>query len=169
MTASKAMQIVKTFGPDAYFFFHHDGETVHEMASRLGAVTTTRGAVSRYSFSDGSAIIDMDAGWDVRHPDCTCGWCASEKECLEAYSVRIFDADPQLCGTELENAEVDARNTDEATEEAFYRLQTAAAACSPEDGYEIGDVLYAQVCDPTGEFVAELRHELTAEDLGVEE
>ena len=55
-------------------------ETIGEACEAAGARTDLyagTGPQVRYVFEDGSAIIDADAGWQVRHPRCKCGWCGT--------------------------------------------------------------------------------------------
>jgi hypothetical protein len=49
-----------------------------------------------------------------------------------------------------------------------YALEIAALECDPVDGYEVGDVLYAQI-HSEDESLGCVTYELTADDLGVDD
>jgi hypothetical protein len=66
-----------------------------------------------------------------------------------------------------DDVEMRATTLADALDEARETLESAAGDCRPEDGYEVGQWIYAQIEAPdgTGDVVG---YELTAEDLGVE-
>jgi hypothetical protein len=57
-----------------------DGRTLREVLEQAEAAHRKIeipgvGTGHRYEWADGSAIVDTGGGWDVAHPDCTCGAC----------------------------------------------------------------------------------------------
>jgi hypothetical protein len=98
-------------------------------------------------------------------------WRLEEGEELTC-TLSIYDVHPaQSSGGGAwpthDDVEMRATTLADALDEARETLESAAGDCRPEDGYEVGQWIYAQIEAPdgTGDVVG---YELTAEDLGVE-
>lgn len=88
------------------------------------------------------------------------------------YTYTIFDADPNEAGGCVwpghENKAIRAEDDNAAADAVFDIVESEAAGLRVEDGYEVGQTLYALIWSPDGSTIT-LRYRLTAEDLGVEE
>jgi hypothetical protein len=81
-----AETVADRLGNDGSQFETQAGETLDALCRAAHASVERDGNDVLYEFGDGSAIIDSQgAGWDVRSPDCTCGWCweGAETHCEE--------------------------------------------------------------------------------------
>lgn len=87
------------------------------------------------------------------------------------FTYSIFDSDPNTSGdTEWPgHAHAQLRAADLAAAEERVEEIMSSASYSEDDGYEVGQTVYAIIWDEDGTIVAEPTYELTAEDLGVEE
>ena len=87
------------------------------------------------------------------------------------YTYSIYDGNPAASGgctlPDHEDLEIEADSDEDARFDVELALEVAAAGLSVDDGYAVGDVLYALVWDADGEVVATLTYTLTAEDLGL--
>lgn len=91
-----------------------------------------------------------------------------EDESIPRYTYTIFDGNPtEGCVDITAEGEVEAYSRDEALELVQLELEVVAAGLRPEDGYGVGQVLYADVHEPDGTIVATPTHTLTEEDLGI--
>lgn len=90
---------------------------------------------------------------------------------MATYTYTIYDADPNSCGgcewPTHDGLEIEADDNGEAITEVRAALESAALEARPEDGYAIGQTLYAQITGPDETIVATITHELTASDLGL--
>jgi len=91
---------------------------------------------------------------------------------MPIYTYTIFDSNPHTSAHSSwpthEDLEIEADDAAEAVDEVRGALSSAALNCQREDGYTVGDLLYALVWDETGLIVGEPTHELTAEELGAD-
>lgn len=87
------------------------------------------------------------------------------------FTYSIFDADPNTSsGTEWPgHAHAQIRAADLAAAEERVEEIMSSASYSEDDGYEIGQTIYAIIWDEDGTIVGKPTYEITAEDLGVEE
>lgn len=72
---SQAEKIAMTMGNDGSTCMDSDGRALGFVCRGDHATVESREEMTRYTFEDGSAIIEIAGRWDVRHADCTCGWC----------------------------------------------------------------------------------------------
>lgn len=92
---------------------------------------------------------------------------------MATHTYTIFDANPNTSGScawpSHDDVEIDADSDYEA--EVFVRsvMEAEAAGLSTDDGYDVGDRLYAIVWDSDGVIVGEPTYEITADDIGVTE
>jgi hypothetical protein len=88
-----------------------------------------------------------------------------------SYTFTIFDANPNSSsGTAWPSHQDEAleADSDEAAIEAVRDvMDVESAGLSCDDGYDVGQRLYAIVWDADGMIVGDPTYELTAEDLGV--
>lgn len=87
------------------------------------------------------------------------------------YTYTIFDANPNTSsGTAWpthQDLDIEAESDEEALAAVRDVMSTEAAALNTEDGYQVGQLLYAIVWDENTVIVGEPTYELTAGDLGV--
>lgn len=80
-TQTTAARIAARFDGDGRRFEALDtGESLDDVCKAARGTFArgegSHGHLTRYDFGDGSGVILSSAGaWDLRHPDCTCGWC----------------------------------------------------------------------------------------------
>lgn len=90
---------------------------------------------------------------------------------MATYIYSIYDANPnEVIGTvwpHHDREEIEADSDTEAIEEVESILSSEASGLRPEDGYEVGQRLYAHVWE-SGTIIGYPTYDLTAEDLGVE-
>ena len=73
-----AERIAAQFGNDGTCFELADGCSLGLRCRTEGATKRTSNGDTAWEFTDGSAIVESHgAAWDVRHPECTCGFCWS--------------------------------------------------------------------------------------------
>lgn len=89
------------------------------------------------------------------------------------YTIRIYDGDPgSSCGDvwpSHDGTPLDAETLDEAREEAIDILICEAAGLSREDGYEVGQRIYAMIDAADDSGSDRVSYELTVDDLGEED
>jgi hypothetical protein len=93
---------------------------------------------------------------------------------MAKYTYSIFDSNPNASSVDAwpdhDDVEIECDSDDEAESEVQDILDSAANECSPSDGYEVGQSLYALITDVNSAInIAVLTHEITAEELGIEE
>jgi hypothetical protein len=86
------------------------------------------------------------------------------------YTYTIFDADPNQYSNPVwdrhTDSEIWAADDDEAEEQVVDIMNSAAIGLSREDGYSVGDSLYAAIWDDRGMIIAKPIITLTEEHLG---
>jgi hypothetical protein len=91
----------------------------------------------------------------------------------ETYVYTIFDANPNdSSGTAWPSHDeivIEAESDDDVIEEVLDVMGVEAAGLNPDDGYDVGQRLYAIIWDDNDVIVAQLSYKLTAEDLGIDE
>jgi hypothetical protein len=86
MAQTIAEQVAEKMGNNGSRFKAEDGRTLEDLALERSATTERDPAHgTRYTFADGSAIIDAGGGWDLAlSPDCWCWDGAGHSEaCIE--------------------------------------------------------------------------------------
>lgn len=83
---------------------------------------------------------------------------------MASYTYTIFDANPQSSSGTAWPSHQDVE-IDEAVEAVREVMETEASGLSPDDGYDIGQRLYAIVWDSDEVIVGGPTYVLTAEDL----
>ena len=85
------------------------------------------------------------------------------------YTYTIFDADPSASSGAAwpthQDIEIEAASDEDALEAVLDVISIESAGLSADDGYEVGQSLYAIVWDADGIIVGQLTYTLTAEDL----
>ena len=73
---TQAEEMAKRFHDDGTCWFDDTGTSMDEacQAEHFSRVERAAGEV-QWRCWDNSAIIAMGGAWDIKHPDCTCGWC----------------------------------------------------------------------------------------------
>lgn len=91
---------------------------------------------------------------------------------MSTYTYSIFDANPHSSSGTVwpshDDVEIDAESDDEAIEAVLDVMSIEARGLNPQDGYDVGQRIYAIVWDGDTIIVGEPTYELTAEDLGVD-
>lgn len=92
---------------------------------------------------------------------------------MTEYTYTIFDANPNSSsGTawpDHQDIEIEADSDEEALDAVIDVMCSEAAGLNPDDGYDVGQLLYAIIWDADGTIVGEPVYRLTADDLGIEE
>jgi len=84
--ATTAQEIADRFHDDGLCFTDASGWELADVCEAQGVRSwSPEHSAERYQFADGSAIIIQGGGWDLQHPDCTCGWCwaGDEAACVQ--------------------------------------------------------------------------------------
>ena len=91
---------------------------------------------------------------------------------MAAYTYTIFDCHPSQGSTpwnDHDDVEIEAESDGEALDAVRDVLEIEGAGLAPEDGYDVGQRIYAMVTDVESDTIVEiLSYALTADDLGVE-
>lgn len=89
------------------------------------------------------------------------------------FSYTIYDAPPSQCGgvgwLHQQDVEIEADSDDDALEQVQDILSEEACYLSKDDGYEIGQKIYANIWNEDGEIIGTLNYTLTEDDLGIED
>lgn len=94
-----AQRFSKLFDDDGQTFMTKDGQSISDVAERMGADREREHEKCRYTFPDGSIITVAGDGWDLGYPDCWCWQGAGHHEdCEDApadegYQVRGANVD----------------------------------------------------------------------------
>jgi hypothetical protein len=118
----------------------------------LAGILSGQGATER--------VAHVSGGWYL--------WCVE----ATSYTYSIFDSDPAASGNAWDahdSVEIEAESDEDALAQVRDILEIEAAGLSTADGYAVGQRLYATVWGPDETIVGQPTHELTAEDLGVDE
>lgn len=87
------------------------------------------------------------------------------------YTYTIFDDNPNSSsGTAWpthQDIEIEEASDEAALDEVSHVMSVEASGLNADDGYDVGQYLYAIVWDVDGVIVGEPTYKLTAEDLGV--
>lgn len=71
-----SLEVSEKLENDGRRFETLEGETLDEVCESHGGRRERRDSeTARWVFNDGSAIVVCADGWDVLHPDCSCGFC----------------------------------------------------------------------------------------------
>jgi hypothetical protein len=89
------------------------------------------------------------------------------------YSIRVYDGDPGSSGCDVwpthDGTRLNAETLDEARDEALDILSCEAAGLSRDDGYTVGQRIYAMIDDADDSGSDCVSYELTVDDLGEED
>lgn len=99
------------------------------------------------------------------------GTASAHKQSMAHYTYTIFDDNPNSSsGTAWpthQNIPIESDSDDEAIDAVLHEIGEQAAGLSLDDGYDVGQFLYAIIWDDDGVIVGEPTYKLSAEDLGV--
>jgi hypothetical protein len=88
------------------------------------------------------------------------------------YTYTFYDGNPDASGTALDDhadVEVEGDSIEEIVADVKAQLEIVCAGLAQFDGYAVGDRIFVTVWADDGSVAARLSHELTAEDLGLED